>query len=73
MSEQSWDLFKGWVQALAEAQTAGECDIPAIHDLDAVVEWLHDRDELHDPVGIVEARIIIEACLKGGVTQVKRA
>lgn len=71
MRPESWTLFLGWVQALSEAEERGE-EVPMVQDLDAAVEWLQARDELEPPVGPTEARIIIEACLRGGVTQVRR-
>jgi hypothetical protein len=71
MRPESWSLFLGWVQSLSEAEAWGE-EVPDVQDLDATVQWLLDRHELEPPVGPTEARIIIEACLKGGMTQVRR-
>lgn len=64
--------FRGWAVALAEAEQSGE-QVPALQDLDAVCDWLVERDLIHDPVPSREhARILIELCLKGGEMEVQQ-
>lgn len=62
---EGWQMFRGWAQSLAEAQAWGE-DVPGLHDVDAVVEWLNERQEIEWPVTTEQARLLIETCLKGG-------
>jgi hypothetical protein len=64
--------FRRYAQALAEAESRGE-DVPALQDLDAVVDWLDERDLIVAPVPSREhARLLIEMCAKGGTTTVLR-
>lgn len=66
---EGWATFRGWVQTLYDAEKNGEA-VPDIQDVDAVVEWLDDHYEIKPPVDTRQARVLIEACLKGGTMQV---
>lgn len=63
-------MFRGWAQQLSEAAELGE-DVPDIQDVDAVVEWLEDRLEIKPPLTTEHARVLIEACVKGGILEVE--
>lgn len=62
-------LFRRWAQALHDAEVVGE-NAPGIQDVDAVVDWLDERDMIEHPVDREQARVLIEACLKGGMLTV---
>lgn len=72
ISVEGWEMFRGWAQTLAEAEASGE-DVPTLQDVDAVVAWLHDHDEIERSITTEEARLLIEACLKGGLVSVRVA